>query len=77
MAKHQENTLILNSCAEYRYMTKGVEEWKVSTGENINPYDLAKQEFQVQEENSCGDVMDSPYESWIPQVFDAISRTAE
>ncbi|MFW2322706.1 hypothetical protein ACN47F_06490 [Klebsiella variicola] len=45
--------------------------------EEVNQYDLEKLGFQALEESSGGDVMNSPYESWIPQAFGAISRTAE
>ena len=43
----------------------------------MNQYDLLKLGFQALEEESGGDVMDSPYESWVPQAFDAVSRSAE
>ncbi len=33
--------------------------------------------FQALEENSASDVMDSPYESWVPQAFNAVSLSAE
>ncbi|WP_281075697.1 pesticin C-terminus-like muramidase [Klebsiella quasivariicola] len=45
--------------------------------EEINQYDLEKLGFQALEESSGGDVMNSPYESWLPQAFGTISRTAE
>nr|HCI8864879.1 CHAP domain-containing protein [Klebsiella variicola] len=45
--------------------------------EEVNQYDLEKLGFQALEESSGGDVMNSPYESWIPQAFGTISRTAE
>lgn len=45
--------------------------------EEVNQYDLEKLGFQALEESSSGDVMNSPYESWVPQAFGAISRTAE
>lgn len=45
--------------------------------EEINQYDLAKQGFQALEESSGGDVMNSPYESWVPEAFGAISQSAE
>ncbi|MEA4717695.1 hypothetical protein VBQ97_27530 [Klebsiella pneumoniae] len=45
--------------------------------EEVNQYDLEKLGFQALEESCGGDVMNSPYESWIPQAFGAISRTAE
>ncbi len=45
--------------------------------EEINQYDLAKQGFQALEESSGGDVINSPYESWVPEAFGAISQSAE
>ncbi|MEI9818097.1 hypothetical protein [Enterobacter hormaechei] len=45
--------------------------------EDVNQYDLLKLGFQALEEESGGDVMDSPYEGWVPQAFDAVSRSAE
>ncbi|WP_182035655.1 glycoside hydrolase family protein [Enterobacter bugandensis] len=45
--------------------------------EEVNQYDLLKLGFQALEEDCGGDVMDSPYESWVPQSFEAISRSAE
>ncbi|EAT2186796.1 chitinase, partial [Salmonella enterica] len=40
-------------------------------------YDLLKQGFQPLEENSGGDMVRSPYESWVPEAFDSVSRAAE
>jgi hypothetical protein len=37
--------------------------------EEVSQYDLLKLGFQALEESSGGDVMNSPYESWIPQAF--------
>ncbi|SUG26853.1 Uncharacterised protein [Salmonella enterica subsp. salamae] len=37
-------------------------------------YDLLKQGFQPLEENSGGDMVRSPYESWVPEAFDSVSR---
>lgn len=45
--------------------------------EEVSQYDLLKLGFQALEEDSGGDVMDSPYESWVPEAFGAISRSAE
>lgn len=45
--------------------------------EEVNQYDLLKLGFQALEEDCGGDVMDSPYESWVPQSFEAISHSAE
>lgn len=45
--------------------------------EEVSQYDLLKLGFQALEEDSGGDVMNSPYESWAPQAFRAISRSAE
>ncbi|MFP7687449.1 EF-hand domain-containing protein, partial [Enterobacter hormaechei] len=45
--------------------------------EDVNQYDLLKLGFQALEEESGGDVMDSPYEGWVPQAFNAVSRSAE
>ncbi|WP_240494336.1 hypothetical protein [Pantoea sp. 1.19] len=45
--------------------------------EEVGQYDLLKLGFQALEESSGGDVMNSAHESWIPQAFGAISRTAE
>ncbi|EOF5965489.1 hypothetical protein ACK1FJ_004604 [Salmonella enterica] len=40
-------------------------------------YDLLKLGFQPLAENSSGDVMYSPYESWVPEAFGSVSRAAE
>lgn len=45
--------------------------------EEVSQYDLLKLGFQALEEDSGGDVMNSPYESWVPEAFGAISRAAE
>ncbi|EPR9139525.1 glycoside hydrolase family 19 protein [Cronobacter sakazakii] len=45
--------------------------------EEINQYDLMRQGFQPLEETGGGDVMQSPYESWVPEAFGEISRSAE
>ncbi|HHY6385525.1 TPA: pesticin C-terminus-like muramidase [Salmonella enterica] len=45
--------------------------------EEVSQYDLLKLGFQALEEESGGDVMNSPYESWVPEAFGAISRVAE
>lgn len=45
--------------------------------EEIDQYDLLKLGFQALEEDRGGDVMNSPYESWVPQAFGAISHSAE
>ena len=45
--------------------------------EDVNQYDLLKLGFQALEEESGGDVMDSPYEGWVSRAFDAVSRSAE
>ncbi|WP_226858894.1 hypothetical protein [Enterobacter cloacae complex sp. P30BA] len=45
--------------------------------EEVGQYDLLKLGFQALEEDSGGDVMNSPYESWVPEAFGAISRSAE
>ncbi|MDO2296322.1 hypothetical protein Q2462_28100, partial [Escherichia coli] len=45
--------------------------------EEVNQYGLEKLGIQALAESCGGDVMNSPYESWIPQAFGAISRTAE
>ncbi|HDT5145229.1 TPA: hypothetical protein QHS21_001260 [Klebsiella michiganensis] len=45
--------------------------------EEVSQYDLLKLGFQALEESSGGDVMNSPYESWIPQAFGTISQSAE
>lgn len=45
--------------------------------EEVGQYDLLKLGFQALEENSGGDVIESPYESWVPEAFGAISRSAE
>jgi len=45
--------------------------------EEAGQYDLLKHGFQALEENSGGDVMESPYEGWVPQAFGTISQTAE
>ncbi|EPN2628233.1 glycoside hydrolase family 19 protein [Salmonella enterica] len=39
-------------------------------------YDLLKQGFQPLEENSGGDMVSSPYEGWVPEAFDSVSRAA-
>jgi len=43
----------------------------------VEQYDLLKQGFQAQEKNRRGDVMDSPYESWVTQALGAVSEEAE
>lgn len=43
----------------------------------MSQYDLLKLGFKALEEDSGGDVMCSPYESWVPQAFGAISQSAE
>lgn len=45
--------------------------------EEVGQYDLLKLGFQALEENSTGDVMNSPYENWVPTVFGSISKTTE
>ncbi len=40
-------------------------------------YDLMKLGFMPLEENSAGDQTDTPFESWVPEVFGQVSRTAE
>ncbi|EOL9002362.1 hypothetical protein ACM915_000055 [Cronobacter turicensis] len=45
--------------------------------EEINQYDLVRQGFQPLEETGGGDVMQSPYEGWVPAAFGEISRSAE
>ncbi len=40
-------------------------------------YDLLKLGFQPLEENSGGDMVRSPYESWVPEAFDSVGRAAE
>ncbi|WP_162200242.1 hypothetical protein [Citrobacter amalonaticus] len=45
--------------------------------EEVNQYDLLKLGFQPLEENSSGDMVYSPYESWVPEAFGSISRSAE
>ncbi|EOE6915945.1 hypothetical protein ACT7BJ_003484 [Cronobacter turicensis] len=45
--------------------------------EEINQYDLVRQGFQPLEETGGGDVMNSPYEGWVPAAFGEISRSAE
>ncbi|EPR9083236.1 glycoside hydrolase family 19 protein [Cronobacter dublinensis] len=52
--------------------------WLAQTDvEEIRQYELAKQGFQPLEEAGGGDMMNSPYESWVPQAFGEISRSAE
>ncbi|MCT9846358.1 hypothetical protein N7563_20050 [Leclercia adecarboxylata ATCC 23216 = NBRC 102595] len=45
--------------------------------EEVNQFDLEKLGFQALEEGNSSDVMNSPYESWVPQSFEVISRSAE
>lgn len=45
--------------------------------EEINQYDLVRQGVQPLEETGGGDMMQSPYESWVPEAFGEISRSAE
>ncbi|WP_312975861.1 glycoside hydrolase family protein [Atlantibacter hermannii] len=45
--------------------------------EEVGQYDLLKLGFLPLEENSGGDVMNSPYESWVPEAFGTISQSAE
>lgn len=45
--------------------------------EEAGQYDLLKLGFQPLEENSSGDMTYSPYEGWVPEAFDSISRAAE
>ncbi|MCW2457637.1 UNVERIFIED_ORG: hypothetical protein M2414_005410 [Rahnella aquatilis] len=40
-------------------------------------YDLMKLGFMPLEENIAGDQTDTPFESWVPEVFGQVSRTAE
>lgn len=40
-------------------------------------YDFLKLGFQPLEENSNGDMTQSPYEGWVPEAFGSVSRTAE
>lgn len=40
-------------------------------------YDFLKLGFQPLEENSNGDMTQSPYEGWVPEAFSSVSRTAE
>lgn len=45
--------------------------------EEAGQYDFLKLGFQPLEENSGGDMVRSPYESWVPEAFDSVSRAAE
>ena len=49
----------------------------LSDVEEVNQYDFLKLGYQALEEESGGDVVNSPYETWVPQAFGAISRSAE
>ncbi|WP_436883196.1 glycoside hydrolase family 108 protein [Enterobacter asburiae] len=40
-------------------------------------YDLMKLGFMPLEENTAGDQTDTPFESWVPEVFGRVSRAAE
>ncbi|EOX8446577.1 hypothetical protein AIT97_002882 [Salmonella enterica subsp. indica] len=40
-------------------------------------YDFLKLGFQPLEERSSGDMTKSPYEGWVPEAFDSVSRAAE
>ncbi|MGS3392903.1 chitinase [Citrobacter freundii complex sp. CFNIH9] len=40
-------------------------------------YDLLQLGFQPLVENSGGDMVRSPYEGWVPEAFDSVSRAAE
>lgn len=40
-------------------------------------YDFLKLGFQPLEESSSGDMTKSPYEGWVPEAFDSVSRAAE
>ncbi|EJF4143906.1 pesticin C-terminus-like muramidase [Salmonella enterica] len=45
--------------------------------EEAGQYDLLKLGFQPLEENSSGDMTNSPYEGWVPEAFGSVSRAAE
>ena len=40
-------------------------------------YDLMKLGFMSLEENTAGDLTDTPFEPWVPEVFGQVSRAAE
>ncbi|MCB3640979.1 hypothetical protein H5793_11140, partial [Klebsiella pneumoniae] len=70
-------TPVADEAQKWWYKVNGSGWLPESDVEEVSQYDLLKLGFQALQEESGGDVMNSPYESWIPQAFGAISRTAE
>ena len=70
-------TPVADESQKWWYKVSGSGWLPQSDVEDVGQYDLLRLGFQALEENSGNDVMDSPYESWVPQAFGAISRSAE
>lgn len=70
-------TPVADELQKWWYKVSGSGWLPQSDVEEVGQYDLLKLGFQALEEESGGDVMNSPHESWVPEAFGAISRSAE
>lgn len=70
-------TPVADESQQWWYKVSGSGWLPQSDVEEVSQYDLLKLGFQALEEDSGDDVMDSPYESWVPEAFGAISQSAE
>lgn len=73
----ESTTPVADGSQQWWYKVSGSGWLPQSDVEEAGQYDLLKLGFQALEENSGSDVMESPYEGWVPQAFGAISQTAE
>lgn len=73
----ESTTPVADGSQQWWYKVSGSGWLPQSDIEDVNQYDLQKLGFQALEEVSGGDAMESPYESWVPEAFDAVSRSAE
>lgn len=73
----ESTTPVADGSQQWWYKVSGSGWLPQSDVEDVNQYDLQKLGFQALEEVSGGDAMESPYESWVPEAFDAVSRSAE
>lgn len=75
--RRESTTPVGDESQKWWYKVSGSGWLPQSDVEEVSQYDLVKLGFQALEEDSGGDVMRSPYESWVPQAFGAISQSAE
>ena len=73
----ESTTPVTDESQQWWYKVTGSGWLPQSDLEEVGQYDLLKLGFLPLEENSGGDVMNSPYESWVPEAFGAISQSAE